>query len=75
MPTDKKTLMRGLRYLSGALPLLFMGPVVIHNAFMNKEHPFFKMVLGIGIAFCIIAILLMIQGLRTIMKSLFDNEK
>ncbi|MCW4467801.1 DUF6095 family protein [Flavobacterium sp. MFBS3-15] len=72
MPTDKKILMRGLRYLSGALPLLFLGPVVIHNSFMNKEHPFFKMVLGVGITFCVIAILLMFKGIRTIMKSLVD---
>ncbi|WP_294822166.1 DUF6095 family protein [uncultured Flavobacterium sp.] len=72
MPTDKKVLMRGLRYLSGALPLVFMGPVVLHNAFMNKEHPFFKMVLGVGITICVIAILLMIKGIRTIIKSLFD---
>lgn len=58
--------------MSGALPLLFLGPVVIHNSFMNKSHPFFIPVLGIGILFCVLAILLLFNGIRTIMKSLVD---
>ncbi|HYD91565.1 MAG TPA: DUF6095 family protein [Flavobacterium sp.] len=73
MATDKKILMKGIRYLSGALPLLFLGPVVIHSSFKNQSHPFFIPVLGFGILFCILAILLIFLGLRTIMKSMFDQ--
>lgn len=65
--------MKGIRYLSGALPLLFLGPVVIHSSFKNQNHPFFIPVLGFGILFCILAILLIFLGLRTIMKSMFDQ--
>jgi hypothetical protein len=72
MATDKKVLMKGLRYLSGALPLMFLGPVVIHSSFKNQNHPFFIPVLGFGVLFCILAILLMLIGFRTIMKSMFD---
>jgi len=70
MATDKKILMKGLKYLSGALPLFFIGPVVIHSSFKNQNHPFFIPVLGVGIILCIAAIALVFLGLRTIMKSL-----
>ena len=70
MATDKKILMKGLKYLSGALPLFFIGPVVIHSSFKNQNHPFFFPVLGVGVILCIAAIALVFLGLRTIMKSL-----
>ena len=70
MATDKKILVKGLKYMGWALPLFFLGPVVIHSSFKNQEHPFYISVLGIGIIFCILAIVLMAFGLKTIMKSL-----
>ncbi|RWX00487.1 DUF6095 family protein [Flavobacterium cerinum] len=75
MATDKKILAKGIRYLSGALPLFFIGPVVIHSSFKNEKHFLFIPVLGIGIVLCILAMLLMFKGLKTIMNSLFDKEK
>lgn len=72
MPTDKKILMKGLKYMSAALPLFFIGPVVIHSSFKNQNHPFYIPVLGGGIIFCIAAIVLVFLGLRTIMRSLTD---
>ena len=38
MATNKDLLAKAFKYLSGALPLLFMGPAVIHNAFMNQKN-------------------------------------
>lgn len=70
MPTDKKILTKGLKYMGWALPLFFIGPVVIHSSFKNQKHPFFIPVLGVGIILCFTAIALMFLGLRTIMKSL-----
>ncbi|PZR12168.1 MAG: hypothetical protein DI539_20285 [Flavobacterium psychrophilum] len=72
MGTNKAVLMKGIRYLSGALPLFFLGPVVIHSSFKNQAHPMFIPVLGLGIITCITGILLMFLGIKTIMKSLFD---
>lgn len=72
MGTDKKILMKGIRYLSGALPMFFIGPVVIHSSFKNQEHPLFVPVLGLGIITCLLGMLLMFLGIRTVMKSLFD---
>jgi hypothetical protein len=73
MSTDKKILMRGITYLSIALPLFFIGPVVIHSSFKNQAHPFYIPVLGGGIIFCIAAIAFVFMGLRTIMKSMFKG--
>ncbi|MHA3789337.1 DUF6095 family protein [Flavobacterium hauense] len=72
MSTDKRILMKGIRYLSGALPLFFLGPVVIHSSFKNQQHPMYIPVLGLGIITCIVGILLAFFGIKTIMKSLFD---
>ncbi|MXN90340.1 hypothetical protein GR160_03805 [Flavobacterium sp. Sd200] len=73
MPTNKVLLRKGITYLSIALPLLFIGPVIIHSSFKNQEHPFFIPVLGGGIIFCIAAIAYIFVGLRTIMRSLFNE--
>ncbi|MFP9113627.1 DUF6095 family protein [Flavobacterium sp. RHBU_3] len=72
MPTDKKILMRGLRYLFAALPLFFIGPVVVNNAFQNKKHPFFMPILGLGCILCLIGMWFMFLGLRTVMSSMKD---
>ncbi|MCG9793369.1 DUF6095 family protein [Flavobacterium algicola] len=73
MATNKDVLSRGIKYLSGALPLLFIGPSVIYNAFMNSQNNWHYLVLAVGIALCITAVFLMFKGLQFIMKSLFND--
>jgi hypothetical protein len=73
MATNKEVLSKGIKYLAGALPLLFIGPALIHNAFMNKQNIWHYLVLAIGITTCIAAMYLMYLGLKTIMKSLFND--
>jgi len=73
MGTNKKVLMKGIKYLGWALPLFFMGPVIIHSSFKNQEHPFYIPILGVGITLCLLAIVFVFMGLRTIMRSMFNN--
>lgn len=73
MATNKEILSKGIKYLAGALPLLFIGPSLIYNAFMNQQNIWHYLVLAIGITACIAAMLLMFMGLKTIMKSLFND--
>lgn len=75
MPTNRKILAQGIKYLSGALPLLFMGPVVINSAFKNQDSPYYEIVLGVGILLCGLAIYFMFKGVNIIVKSLFDGDK
>ena len=73
MPTNRNVLSKGIRYLAWALPLLFIGPSVIYNAFINKQNVWHYLVLAIGIGTCFGAVYLMYKGLKTIISSMFDN--
>jgi len=73
MATNKELLSKGIKKLAWALPLLFIGPALIHNAFMNKQNNWHYLVLGIGIVTCLSAVYLMILGLQTLMRSLFND--
>ena len=73
MATNTALLAKALKYLSGALPLLFIGPAIIHNAFMNQGNNWHYLVLGIGIALCIYGVYCLYVGLKTIMNSLFND--
>ncbi len=73
MATNKDLLAKGIKYLAGALPLLFIGPSIIYNAFMNQQNVWHYLVLGIGIIACLAAMYLMFKGLKTITNSLFND--
>ena len=73
MSTNKELLSKGIKKLAWALPLLFIGPSLIYNAFMNKQNVWHYLVLGIGIAVCMGAVYLAFDGLRLMMRSLFND--
>lgn len=75
MAADRKTLRQGIRYLTGSLPLLFLGPVIINSAFKNKENPLYPYILGLGIIISLFAMFLLFKGVTTITKSFFDGDK
>ena len=75
MATHKRTLLKGIRYLSGALPTLFLGPIIINSAFKNEESPLYSYVLGLGIVVSLFALFLIYKGINTILQSLFDGDK
>jgi hypothetical protein len=70
---NKELLAKGIKYLSGALPLMFIGPTVIYNAFMNQHTNWHYLVLGIGIIACLASMYLMFVGLKIIMKGIFND--
>jgi len=70
---NKELLAKGIKYLSGALPLMFIGPTVIYNAFMNQHTNWHYLVLGIGILACLASMYLMFVGLKIIMKGIFND--
>lgn len=73
MATNKELLNKGVKYLAGALPLLLIGPAIIHNAFINKQNVWHYLVLGIGILVCLVGVYLMAKGLKTMVNSLFND--
>jgi len=75
MATNKALLVKGIRYLGFALPLMFIGPSIIHSSFKNQGHPFYIPILGLGIIFCLGSIFLIFKGIQTMMKGLFDGDE
>jgi uncharacterized membrane protein YgdD (TMEM256/DUF423 family) len=73
MATNKELLTKGVKYLAWALPLLFIGPSVIYNAFINKQNAWHYLVLAVGIAICIGSVYLIVLGLKTMVRSLFND--
>lgn len=73
MSTNRTVLSKGIKYLVFALPLLFIGPSVIYNAFINKQNVWHYLVLAIGIILSGLAVYFMYKGLQTIMKALFND--
>ena len=66
MATNRKILLKGIQYLAGALPTLFIGPVIINSAFKNKENQ-------IKEVFTIITPLGVNLGINPAIR--FDNDK
>lgn len=66
-------LMKGFKYLAIALPLLFLSPVIVTMGFklINKNGSFLLLILGIILT--IFTVLLVTQGIRVILKALFDH--
>ncbi|MEZ4853843.1 DUF6095 family protein [Flavobacterium sp.] len=75
MATNRKLAYKAIRYLATSLPLMAIGPIVINNAFKNEDHPFYFIVLAIGILLCITAVFLAFKGLVTLTNSFFDDTK
>jgi len=61
-------LSKGIKYLAWALPAIFIGPTLIHFAFINKLQPLYPVILGIGILLCITAVALAVIGLKQWLK-------
>lgn len=73
MATNKVLLSKGIKYLAWALPLLFIGPAIIYNAFINKDNVWHYVVLAVGITASIAAVYFMFKGLQTMVKGLFND--
>lgn len=75
MSIKRKILIKGIKYLSGALPLFFMGPIVINSAFKNKQHAIYEVVLILGIVLCALSVYFTFKGIKTIVNGMFDGYK
>ena len=75
MATDKSILAKGIKYLSAALPFLFLGPIIINSAFKNEKNPLYPYVLALGIIIALAAMFLIFKGITSLVKSMFDGDK
>jgi len=74
MQTNKKKLVKGLKFLLYTVALMFTAPVVLFQAFKNQEHPWYWPVLTVGLLLAIAAISLGFYSIRLFMIALFDKK-
>ena len=70
--TNKELLVKGLKRLALALPLLVLTTYVLTFAFLNKDTIPLYIFLTLGILGMIATIYLLFNGIKIILKSLFD---
>ena len=75
MRTNKKILMKGVKYLIYTVGLMFLAPVVLYQAFKNQEHPLFIPVLVLGLILAIAAIAMGFYSIKILIQALFDDSK
>lgn len=73
--TNKTVLVEGLKKMGISLVFMFLGPTVLYIAFSNKERPLYIPILIFGILISTAAVYFAFTGLKTIMDSMFNNEK
>lgn len=74
MRTDKKLLVKGIKYLGYTTGVMFLAPFTIYQAFKNEEHPAYIPVLVVGILLAITAIALGFKSIRIFMDALFGEK-
>lgn len=72
MSTDQNILKKGMKFIFGAIPLIALAPIMINIGFsaIKKDDNYIFIVIGFLIAFT--AIGLVINGIRTVLKALFN---
>lgn len=70
---NKELMAKGVKYATGAIPLMFIGPTIIYNAFMNRHTNWHYLVLAIGIIACLASMYLLFAGLKIIIKGIFND--
>lgn len=75
MSINKALLDKGIKYMLYALPLMFIGPSVMYNAFINKQNVWHWLVLAIGIFLSGLAVFFLYKGVKTLTDALFDHDR
>lgn len=74
MHTDKKMLVKGLKFAGYTAGLMFLAPFTIFQAFKNESHPAYIPVLIIGLLLAITAIGFGFYTIKIFMDSLFGKK-
>jgi len=75
MRTDKKLLVKGIKYIGYTAGVMFLAPFTIYQAFKNQEHSAYIPVLVIGLILAITAIALGFYTIKIFMDALFGEKQ
>ena len=71
----KPLLQSGLKKMSLFLVCCFLGPVIVHQAFKNQNHPLYFPVLILGFLFLIIALYYGFSGIKSLVNAILGEQK
>ncbi len=74
MATNKKELIRGIKYALFALPLLIVAPILVTIGFKAIKQQNNYLYVSIGIILAITAIVLGFLGIKIILNSFFNKK-
>ncbi|NEW78779.1 MAG: hypothetical protein GZ086_05005 [Gelidibacter sp.] len=74
MGTDRKELVRGLKYALATLPLMVAAPILMTIGFKAIKQQNNYLYLIVGIVLAISAIVLGILGIKIILNALFNTK-
>lgn len=72
---NKPLLQSGLKKMSLFLVCCFTGPVIVHQAFKNQDHPLYFPVLILGFFFLIIALYYGFSGIKSLVNAILGEQK
>ena len=72
---NKELLKKGIKKMFFFLFCSFLGPILLYQAFKNKEHLFYYPVVSFGLIIMIIAIYYGFSGIKTILLALLGKRK
>lgn len=70
--TNKELLKKGIQYLAAALPLSFLGPVILYSAFNNQDKALFIPIVIVGFILFFGAMFCIFKGIMTVVKAIFE---
>ena len=53
---------------------MFLGPIILFQAFKNESHEWYYYVLIVGLILCLCAILALYSGIMSIIKHIFEKD-
>ena len=72
---NKPLLQSGLKKMSLFLVCCFIGPVIVHQAFKNQNHPLYFPVLILGFLFLVIALYYGFSGIKSLVNAILGEQK
>ena len=73
--TDRELMLKGVRFLTYTVLLMFTAPIVVYQAFKNQGHPLYIPVLVVGCLLGLGAIIMGFVSIKTIVDALFGKKK
>lgn len=73
--TDRELMIKGVRFLTYTVVLMFTAPIVVYQAFKNQGHPLYIPVLVVGCLLGLGAIIMGFVSIKTIVDALFGKKK